>query len=131
MDSPLDSRTTRKLGSGQWHRCPNCGVIDTAQTGHCADGKYGGCGRSFSSDRAYDAHHFYDADLGRYVCVDPATLLDKHGRPRFVTRPSPADGHPVWGEPGARPPQTCEGLDDSAEQGAGDLRAYPEPERLE
>ena len=112
MEPPLDSRTTRKLSSGQWHRCPNCGVIDTAQTGHCADGKYGGCGRSFSSDRVFDAHHYYDEELGRYVCEDPAILLDKQGQTQ-VRRPSrpPIDGHRVWGEPGGRPPRTCESLD--------------------
>ena len=111
MEPHVDSRITRKLSSGQWHRCPNCGVIDTAQVGHCADGRYGGCGRSFSSDRAFDAHHDYDEDLGRYVCQDPTALRDKNDEPRFVGRPSPIDGHLVWGEPGGRPPRTCEGLD--------------------
>lgn len=113
----------RRLGQGSWHRCPACGVVDTAEVGHCADGRYGGCGRSFSSDEAFDAHHWYDDDAaGRWVCEDPGSLLTKDGRPRFVARPSPVDGHPVWGKPGSRPPQTSRGSDDGPENGAGVLQ---------
>lgn len=91
------------IRSGRLHRCPTCGVVDTPQVGHCADGRYGGCGRSFSSDAAYDAHHYFDEELGRYVCLDPGSLLTKAGEPRFVGRPSQVDGHLVWGAPGSRP----------------------------
>ena len=111
--------TRRRLRSGRWHKCPNCGTVDTREVGHCADGQYGGCGRSFSSDAVFDAHHYFDEQAGRWVCLDPGSLLDKHGRPRFVARPSSIDGHDVWGEPGGRPRRTSGRVASGPENGPG------------
>jgi hypothetical protein len=59
-------------------RCPECGATWTGLgRAHCR----GECHRSFSTASAFDAHR---RDIGsKGTCVDPATLLDKAGEPRF------------------------------------------------
>ena len=48
------------------------------------------CGRAFTSLAAYDAHQLWDYTKphgDQLTCVDPATLLDRDGQPRFRLNP--------------------------------------------
>jgi hypothetical protein len=65
------------------------------KTGHCS-----GCHRTFSGISTFDAHQrIVD---GRNVCLDPAELIDKNGRPRFRTFTDKA-GCEVWRSAKERP----------------------------
>jgi hypothetical protein len=49
-------------------------------------GKCGGCERDFASLVAFDAHQSWDYAKppgDQLTCADPATVLDRHGKPRF------------------------------------------------
>ena len=76
--------------------CPKCNAWWTGiNTCHCtADG----CHRTFTSQAAADRHragsHAYDT---RH-CLDPATVLDKHGERVLIDA---ARDYPCWGFPGS------------------------------
>ena len=57
-----------------------------SRTGHCCGIN---CHRTFSSEQVFDAHRVEGA------CIDPATLFDKKGNPRFETFTDRA-GCEVW-----------------------------------
>lgn len=69
--------------------CPHCESSWHQSEGkaHCAT-----CCRTFSTERNFRAHR---TGAPEWSCVDPATLLDKQGRPRFKTR-AEATGCVVW-----------------------------------
>jgi hypothetical protein len=107
----------------RWHQAGN-------KTGHC-----GGCHRTFSGTRTFDAHQTLRD--GKNVCADPAALLDKAGEARFRTYVD-TEGATVWRTveeqaPGTWPgrarsgPNQCSVPLDQPRTGAG---GTPEPVAL-
>jgi hypothetical protein len=92
-------------------------------TGDCA-----ACGRSFKSLTVFDAHRQWDYTKpsgDQLTCLDPATLLDRDGKPRFRL-----NGRGQWVHAAALPPGAFEGSTQTAEQpapGASGTPVHPEP----
>ena len=63
----------------KWHQI-------ASRTGHCAGRQ---CHRTFANEAAFDAHR------NEGVCCDPASLLNRDGKPRFETVTDSA-GCEVW-----------------------------------
>jgi hypothetical protein len=84
MTTPIPpTRTTRPP-----HGCSGCDARwDGFNTAHCGTG---GCHRTFTGLKAFDAHRKGSHAKGTRHCVDPATVgLVDAGR-----------GYPCWGHPG-------------------------------
>lgn len=71
--------------------CRNCDNIWTGlNMAHCPT-----CCRTFSTPNNFFKHRV--GDVGRTVCVDPGTILDKKGEPELVLRTTGAT--PTWAAP--------------------------------
>lgn len=90
----------------------------------------GRCDREFSSLSVFDAHQQVDYTLPRdeqVICLDPATLADRDGKPRFRL-----NRYGRWTTAGEMPPGTFKGRAQTAEQGpARPERHTSVPEALE
>ena len=89
-------------------------------TGTCAH-----CGRGFASLTAFDAHQNWDYTQRpglQLTCLDPATLLDVHGQPRFRL-----NRHGRWGSADQRPPEAFPRARQTDEQASPAPEDHPVP----
>jgi hypothetical protein len=81
-----------------------------SRTGHCCGLE---CHRTFANEAAFDAHR----DEG--VCVDPLTLLNRDGKPRFEVFTDPA-GCQVWRSTKRMSPEVRARLQDKKPKGSSE-----------
>lgn len=99
------AKVEKRLSSARWWFCQFCGAINAQTVGHCHS-KFGGCARSFGSQRAFDmCHGWADPRTQRErLHYEPSTVRNGRGERLFKTRAG-ADGRAVWVSAKKRSPE--------------------------